>query len=151
MSSWQHCLLHGTRYSIRRIFSYDFYIWLAIEKVIEVFLCSLCPFHVERDYRILSYWSDDPTMWSPNSLSSKCFRCELHGWYANLSSQWPWYSKKELQLSDVNTCKLLHCYLHGHSNFVLNKSEISMIYVLIIMTRFKPNSNNLRSGLADLD
>ena len=29
-------LLHGTRYSIRRIF-YDFYISLAIEKVIEIF------------------------------------------------------------------------------------------------------------------
>ena len=36
-------------------------------------------------------------------------------------------------------------------DFVLNKSEISMIYLLIIMTRFKPNSNNLRSGLADLE
>ena len=36
-------------------------------------------------------------------------------------------------------------------DFVLNKSEISMIYFLIIMTRYKPNSNNLRSGLADLE
>ena len=35
-------------------------------------------------------------------------------------------------------------------HFILNKSEISIIYLLIIMTRFKPNSNKSRSSLADL-
>ena len=141
-------VLSGIRYTIEIIFYYDFCIWLVAEEGVKIFVYFHFPLHDESEYRISSFSSEDSTKSSTISLSSRCFHYEPDSWCTKIIITMALISQKpncSCSMWTYTNLSITTCTITaGIFDFFLSELDIGVIWLLVAVTRFKSNSNELR-------